>query len=68
MLIKELVKAFGPQALATCDCCEAPALIEFHRYAGSGARCNWCSGCAMQLARKILEDLCELLTKDGRHG
>jgi hypothetical protein len=27
-----------------------------------------CSDCAMQLARKLLEDLCAVLTREGRHG
>jgi hypothetical protein len=27
-----------------------------------------CSDCALQLSRKILEDLCELLAWGGRHG
>jgi hypothetical protein len=27
-----------------------------------------CADCALQLVRKITEDLCELLTRGGRHG
>jgi len=27
-----------------------------------------CDECALQLARKLTEDLCELLTEAGRHG
>jgi hypothetical protein len=69
MLIKDLVKAVGPQALAICDGCGgAPAVIEMHGYANKGAWCSLCTDCAMQLARKILEDLCDVLTKTGRHG
>jgi hypothetical protein len=27
-----------------------------------------CNDCALQLVRKVTEDLCELLTASGRHG
>lgn len=57
-----------PEQFANCDYCGATAVI---RMMGHGddesGDCNWCAACALQLARKILEDLCAL-GKGGRHG
>lgn len=68
MLTKDLVNALGPQVNAKCGACGAPAEIEMHGYIEGDTSCNWCAGCALQMARKLLGDLCELLTKGGRHG
>ena len=59
----------GGNSETNCDYCGVPATITMRGYGDDqSGDCNWCSDCAMQLARKILEDLCELLTKGGRHG
>ena len=55
-----------------CDYCQETAVIEMIGY-GDGPRgmCHWCADCALQLVRKVMkvmEDLCELMTKGGRHG
>ena len=55
-------------AAKTCGGCDAPAEIQMNGYGGPDERVAWCAQCALQLARKILEDLCELHTKGGRHG
>jgi hypothetical protein len=69
MLIRDLVKTAGPQAEASCGGgCASPAAVEMHGYVADGVRLNLCAECALQLARKILEDLCELHTHGGRHG
>lgn len=70
MLIRDLAKT-GLNVEANCDYCggDTPAVIEMHGYGdGPHGSCHWCADCALQLARKITEDLCELLTKGGRHG
>jgi hypothetical protein len=68
MLISEKAKAFE-SAWKNCDNCGNDAVITMHGYGDSeNGECNWCADCAMQLVRKIMEDLCELLTKGGRHG
>ena len=53
----------------TCDYCQNPATIKMMGYGdGENGECNWCTECALQLVRKLTEDLCELLTRGGRHG
>jgi hypothetical protein len=52
----------------TCDCCQAPAILEMHGYGKGRGTCRWCKDCALQVIRKTSEDLCELLTAGGRHG
>ena len=47
-----------------CNCGE-PAEIRMNSYAEEGWICL-CSSCATQLARKLLEDLCDIL--GDRHG
>jgi hypothetical protein len=59
MLVSDLVKITGERA-TNCERCggDTPEVIAMFGY-GGGTR-HWCAACAMQLARKILEDLCEL--------
>ena len=52
-----------------CDNCGDDAVIEIPGYGdGKNDTCHWCADCALHLVRKLSEDLCELLTKDGRRG
>ena len=70
MLTTEFVKAV-PQRGGNpgCDYCQAPAEVTMMGYGDDASgNCHWCSDCAMQLVRKIMEDLCELRTAGGRHG
>jgi hypothetical protein len=54
---------------AACDYCDEPAVIELRGYSGPDKpHVHWCKDCALQVVRKISEDLCELLTKGGRQG
>jgi len=54
---------------ATCDYCNSPAQITMIGYGDNeDGTCNWCADCALQLVRKISEDLCELFATGGRHG
>lgn len=47
-------------------CCGGPAEIVMHGYAENRRDLSICRRCALQLARKLIEDLCAL---DGdRHG
>ena len=55
-----------PHNVTCTGCHKRPGPIWMHCYAE--ADLFLCSDCAMQLVRKIMEDLCELLTKGGRHG
>lgn len=70
MLMQKMVEAVGQQAKRNCDGCgKVLAAIEMHGYSeGKGGSSALCASCALQLARKLLEDLCELLTVGGRHG
>lgn len=67
MLVKDLVEITTAQVWPSCDCCGGAALIEMHGYGKAGGSSRLCTDCAMQLARKLVEDLCALLTKGGRH-
>ncbi|MGA2387513.1 MAG: hypothetical protein ABSF97_01030 [Candidatus Sulfotelmatobacter sp.] len=69
MLIKTLVDQ-GIQATTNCDKCGgADADILMIGYGDDKAGdCNWCGECAMQLARMLMEDLCELKATGGRYG
>jgi hypothetical protein len=67
MLTREIAKAISTAADSKCNNCGHAAKITMHGY-GEGGTCDLCADCAMQLARKIMEDLCELLAKGGRHG
>lgn len=64
MLARDLVKV--GRAHAATDYCggDMPAVITMD---GANRSCN-CLDCAMQLASKVMEDRCELLTGGGRHG
>ena len=67
MLVESMVEVLGETTKRNCDGChEVSAVISMHFY--SEGFMDLCSDCALQLARKLLEDLCELLTKGGRHG
>jgi hypothetical protein len=69
MLISEIAKTVPAVANTDCDNCHEPAVIQMHGYGdGPSGTCNWCADCALQVVRKTSEDLCELLTKGGRHG
>jgi len=53
--------------IPNCDHChQTAAAISMSGY--SERSFDLCTGCALQLVRKITEDLCALLTKGGRHG
>jgi hypothetical protein len=55
-------------AVPTCSSCTtADAVIEMYGYAEETAGVFLCRNCALQLARKLLEDLCEVITGE-RHG
>jgi hypothetical protein len=50
-----------------CNSCgKRTAEIEMHGYAEDHSRIFLCSHCTLQLVRKLSEDLCALLTADGR--
>jgi len=49
-------------------CRKAEPVILMLFYSDKKADNLLCSDCAMQLARKLLEDLCAVLTREGRHG
>jgi hypothetical protein len=67
MLATRMVEIFGG-TLPTCSsCANADAVIEMHGYAEETASVFLCRDCALQLTRKLLEDLCEVVTGD-RHG
>jgi hypothetical protein len=51
-----------------CCACDSEATVKMHGYAEDNRDIFLCSDHALQLVRKITEDLCELLTKGGRHG
>ena len=70
MLIKTFFEISGQRDPGTgCDFCHDTAVIKMIGYgADRTGECNWCTDCAMQLVRMIMEDLCQLLTKGGRHG
>jgi hypothetical protein len=49
-----------------CGCGSAPPELVYLGYADDDAACFLCRACALQLARKILEDLCDLF--GNRYG
>jgi hypothetical protein len=59
-----------PDPPINCDYCGgAEAVISMFGYGDDfSGNCHWCANCAMQLVRKLMEDLCELQTQGGRHG
>jgi hypothetical protein len=65
MLATMFKEIFG--SVPHCEC-KRPAAIEMHGYAHKDQSIFLCSDCALQLVRKITEDLCELLTRGGRRG
>ena len=69
MLIKTLVEQ-GIKAKTNCDKCggEDADIVMIGYGDDQVGDCNWCADCAMQLARMLMEDLCELKTTGGRHG
>jgi hypothetical protein len=69
MLIQELAKTLPSAANTTCDRCQEPAALFIIGYSGPHTSdVNWCKDCALQVIRYLSEDLCELLTRGGRHG
>jgi hypothetical protein len=52
--------------IPSCNCGNEAKII-MHGYAHDGDN-FLCVDCALQLVRKITEDLCEVLTVRGRHG
>lgn len=69
MLITEFLKNTGltNPGFKCQECKDTDAVIEMHGYC-EGPSIYLCSDCALQLVRKLTEDLCALLTKGGRHG
>lgn len=70
MLIKtfnqEMQAEGAPEMPGNCTACSSnDATIEMHGYTETSMRV--CRNCALQLARKLLEDLCEVIT-DDRNG
>lgn len=49
-----------------CTSCKGIAEITMNCY--SEGNLDLCRECALQLARKLLEDICDVATKGGRHG
>ena len=69
MLMTKMVDIVGQAALRECDACrKVNAALEMHGYSERSSNICLCAECALQLSRKLLEDLCELLTKSGRRG
>jgi len=67
MLLKELVESRGPST-PNCDSCrKRSAEIRMHGYTEVDP-IHLCDDCALLLARKLLEDLCDLRTLKGGHG
>ena len=62
MVITESDGVFGVK----CGCCDNVATVLMWNYAESEARILLCRHHALQLSRKLLEDLCELA--GDRHG
>jgi hypothetical protein len=60
----EKMPIFGPHWCV----CDKPAVIWMRSYAKNNNDLWLCSDCALQLVRKLSEDLCEVLTKAGRNG
>lgn len=53
---------------AVCGNCGQVAEILIISFSDRKGGLTWCSDCAMQLARILLEDICALRSKGGRHG
>jgi hypothetical protein len=70
MLVTEFCNLTNlPDIGTTCDRCQKPATIKMMGYGDSeNGECNWCTDCTLQLVRLLAEDICELLTRGGRHG
>ena len=67
MLATRMVAILGGEIPVCASCDELDSVIEMHGYAEGQASIFLCQNCALQLARKLMEDLCEVLTGD-RHG
>ena len=65
MLSSKLSEAAGVP-VPNCDNCPCVSTIALTGYSERGF--NLCSECALQLVRKLTEDLCELLARGGRNG
>lgn len=67
MLTKQMPFA-GANGNSGCYACSQTAVIEMHGYSEGKSNIQLCADCALQLNRKLSEDLCELLARGGRHG
>ena len=69
MLIQDADQALGQRMKDdACQGCGQPATIFMTGDSRETGGLVWCSDCALQISRKLLEDLCALLTKGGRHS
>lgn len=64
MLHRQEMRQHAATKIHKCDCDYCGAATATIRMEGYGddasGDCNWCSACALRLARDILKDLCEL--------
>jgi hypothetical protein len=73
MLMEKWVSECGGKWCECSACQDQPAIIRMHGYARPDtngrdvAPLELCRNCALQLLRKLSEDLCEAITGD-RHG
>ena len=67
MLATRMVEILGGKVPTCSSCADVDAVIEMHGYAEGIASVYLCRDCALQLTRKLLEDLCEVVT-GNRHG
>lgn len=66
MIIGKFLDCISTKTVRGCtSCAKEVAEIHFHGYSENDI--NLCRNCALQLSRKLLEDLCEVITED-RHG
>jgi hypothetical protein len=66
MLLAEFIRETQLAVPAKCTGCEKQAEIFMTGYAENSSNLVLCRACALQLSRKLLEDLCELA--GDRHG
>jgi len=67
MLLNEENDIHAPSKVCN-SCREVEPKVWMRSYAENGANILLCRDCSLQLSRKLLEDICELDTKGGRHG
>ncbi len=66
MILAKLIRESKLAIPTTCTGCEKEAEILVHGYAENTSDLRLCRMCALQLSRKLLDDLCELA--GDRHG